>query len=180
MKVNPENTVLKLEGAGVKLVGESEYVRKDGVRESSKKVDKASEGFTAEFTQKFEKIAESIPVFYEMRNLFDLSVAAAFIQTSGLYSQANWSAKTFGNEQQLPVQNVSAPSKWSQQCILCGKVRHLWLRSAEVFTFQPRPFFPTRHFPAMRRSIKIEAPLRFPTALTLAYGGGTDLSIRTQ
>lgn len=111
VKVSPDNTALKLEGTGVKLVSESEHVRKDGSRESAKKGDKASEGFTTEFSQKFEKIADSIPVFHEMRNLFDLSVAAAFIQSSDLYAQADWKAETFSNERAFRVETVQAPKQ---------------------------------------------------------------------
>ncbi len=44
-----------------------------------------------------------------MRNLFDLSVAAAFIQNGDFYSQSGWNLGVFADESKLPVENIRAP-----------------------------------------------------------------------
>ncbi len=112
VKVSPDQTAMKLEGTGVKLMGEEEFVSRNGQRQATgKKADKASQGFTNEFTQKFEAIAESIPVFYEMRNMFDLSVATAFLQSNDLYTAANWNLGVFADEARLPVETAAAPKQ---------------------------------------------------------------------
>lgn len=110
VRVSPDADVLKLEGRGVKLVGEDERVDRAGNRTKSEKTsDAASRDFTAEFTAKFEKLAEVTPVFYDMRNLFDISVCAAFIQNRGLCAKAGWDLGCFRDESGLRVEVVQAP-----------------------------------------------------------------------
>ncbi len=109
VSTNPDGTALHLQGLGVRLTGEKEMVSKDGKRSAAGgSVDKASRGFTTEFTQKFEAIASMSPVFYEMRNLFDMSIAAAFIQDRGLYQKSGWSLGVLAKEDQVPVHNTTA------------------------------------------------------------------------
>lgn len=111
VKVSPDSTVLKLEGQGVKLVGEDERVDRTGQRsKSTKGGDAASKAFTKEFTEKFEKLADVTPVFYDMRNMFDLSVCAAFIQQQGLYEKADWKLTCFGDEEQFGIEVAKTPS----------------------------------------------------------------------
>ena len=85
---NEVGTALHLQGRGVKLSGEKESVEKDGNRTRTGNTgSQASNGFTKEFTEKFDKLADVTPVFFEMRNLFDISIAAAFIQDRNLYEK---------------------------------------------------------------------------------------------
>jgi hypothetical protein len=101
---NEAGTALRLQGRGVMLTGEKESVQNDGKRKRTGNVgDKASVGFTKEFTEKFDKLAEVLPVFAEMRNLFDMSVAAAFIQDRNLYEKSGWNLGVFGDERKLAV-----------------------------------------------------------------------------
>jgi hypothetical protein len=110
VKVSPDSSVLKLEGQGVKLVGEDERVDRSGKRTRTfKAADPASLAFTREFTEKFEQLANVTPVFFDMRNLFDLSVAAAFIQEQDFYRLANWDLGGFGEESRFKVEGASAP-----------------------------------------------------------------------
>jgi hypothetical protein len=110
VKVSPDASVLKLEGRGVKLVGEHERVDRAGIRsKTAQPADPASRGFTQEFTQKFEKLAEVTPVFYEMRNLFDISVCAAFIQAQELYAKSGWDLGIFRDENRFAVEIGQAP-----------------------------------------------------------------------
>ncbi len=110
VKVSPDSNVLKLEGRGVKLVGEDERVDRTGKRiKTNKPGDPASQAFTREFTEKFEKLADVTPVFYDMRNLFDLSVCAAFIQEQTFCQKAEWDLGCFGDESRLRVEIASAP-----------------------------------------------------------------------
>lgn len=104
VSTDESGTALQLKGRGVKLSGEKENVTSDGKRKRTGNVgDKASSGFTKEFTEKFEALADVIPVFFEMRNLFDISVAAAFIQDRGLYEKAGWELGVFADENSFAV-----------------------------------------------------------------------------
>ncbi len=107
-----DGMALRMVGQGVKLVGEDELVSRDGSRKASgRAANAASRGYTTEFTRKFNKIAENNPVFSQLRNLVDLTIAAAFIQDRDFYSQANWDLGVFADEDQLPVEVFAAPQQ---------------------------------------------------------------------
>ena len=103
---NETGTALHLAGQGVKLSGELERVNaKTGGRSRSGRAgDTASVGFTRDFTRMYDQIADATPVFHEMRNLFDMTVAAAFIQDRNLYEQSGWSLGVFGDEDAIAVE----------------------------------------------------------------------------
>jgi hypothetical protein len=58
-------------------------------------------GFAKEFSQKFEALGEVMPVFSQMRNLFDMSIVAAFMQQNDFYGKANWDLGVFADEEKL-------------------------------------------------------------------------------
>lgn len=101
---NEDKTALRLQGRGVKLTGEKEFVAKNGKRSRGAGAgDAASRGFTQEFTEKFEALGEAIPVFSELRSLFDMSIAAAFIQENEFYDKSGWNLGVFADESKLSV-----------------------------------------------------------------------------
>jgi hypothetical protein len=109
--VSEDGLALKLNDRGVKLVGESERVDGDGKREASGKVNRASQGFCSDFTKFYNQIAQRVQVYAELRNLIDVSIAAAYIQQQDFYGQAQWSLATFGDEAQFPVETHTAPQQ---------------------------------------------------------------------
>jgi hypothetical protein len=111
VKVSPDQLAMQLQGQGVQLVGENELVSRDGQRQVSGKVDRASKGFTDEFTAKFNDLAEVSPVFFEMRNLFDMTVAAAFIQERQWYQLSGWDLGVFASDDTFPVQKQASPKQ---------------------------------------------------------------------
>ncbi len=112
VNVSPDGMVLQLTGQGVKLIGESERVDRNGNRsQTGGKGDPASNQFTHEFTEKFNLIADVTPVFFQMRNLFDLSVAATYIRNQDMYSSAAWDQGIFARESELPVEVVNPPEQ---------------------------------------------------------------------
>ncbi|MEO8270732.1 MAG: DUF1598 domain-containing protein [Aureliella sp.] len=105
-----DGLAMKLVGHGVKLVGEDELVARDGSRQSSgRKANAASRVFTSEFTKNFTKIADNSVVYSQLRNLVDMTIAAAYIQDRGMYEQADWNLGIFADEDQLPVVVLPAP-----------------------------------------------------------------------
>ena len=105
---NEVGTALHLQGRGVKLSGEKESVEKDGNRTRTGNTgSQASNGFTKEFTEKFDKLADVTPVFFEMRNLFDISIAAAFIQDRNLYEKSGWNLGAFADESKFRVNTAA-------------------------------------------------------------------------
>lgn len=111
VRVSEDGLAMKLEGDGVKLVGEDELVTSEGGRHTVGPASRASQLFTTAFTKKYSELAERSPVFAELRNLIDMAVAAAFIQQQDYYTRAGWKMELFGDESKLAVQTYPAPRK---------------------------------------------------------------------
>jgi hypothetical protein len=111
VRVSDDRLAMEMVGDGVKLIGESEMVASNGGRQVSGHVDKASEQFTSGFTKKYAELAEKSPIFAQLRDLIDMSVAAAFIQQQDYYGRAGWQLEVFGSEQKFPVQTHPAPTQ---------------------------------------------------------------------
>ncbi len=111
VKVNEDETAMALVGGGVKLVGADESVARNGQRTRTKGVNRASQSFCRSFTDKYDRLAEAVPLFAELRNCMDMSIAAAFIQEMDFYGQAGWEMELFGDEAQYPVETNNAPTQ---------------------------------------------------------------------
>ena len=109
VRVSEDGLAVKLEGSGVKLVGANELVRADGTRADSGNADRASRIFTLSFTKMYPQLARRSPVFAQLRNLIDMSIAAAAIQHNDYFGQANWHMSLFSDEARFPIEVFEAP-----------------------------------------------------------------------
>ena len=109
VRVSDDGLAMQLVGDGVKLVGESEVVTSGGQRKQASRGNRASQAFVAEFTRKYSALADRSPVFAQLRNLIDLSVAAAFIQKEDYYGRADWKLGLLGDEDKFTVETYNAP-----------------------------------------------------------------------
>lgn len=110
VQINSDETAVQLVGSGVKLVGANESVAEDGTRTQKAKTSRASKVFCSSFTKKYPRLAESVPLFAQLRNCVDLSIAAAFIQEMDYYNKAGWSMDVFGSEDLFPTETFNAPT----------------------------------------------------------------------
>ncbi|QEF99526.1 hypothetical protein Mal15_35910 [Stieleria maiorica] len=108
--VSEDGLAMKINERGVELVGENERVS-GGKRTITRRVNKASQAFCQEFTDKFPAIADQVRVYAELRQLMDVSIAAAYIQEQDFYGQAEWAMPVLGNESALTVQTYTAPEQ---------------------------------------------------------------------
>ncbi|MDH3718427.1 MAG: DUF1598 domain-containing protein, partial [Planctomycetota bacterium] len=111
VRVDKDGMAMQMIGDGVKLLGEDQMVAADGTRKAGGSFDRASAVFTKSFTQKYAQLAAKSPVYAQMRNLIDLSVAAAFIRQHDFYAQAGWEMSLFGNEKAYPVETYAPPQQ---------------------------------------------------------------------
>jgi hypothetical protein len=112
VRVCDDGLGMELVGDGVKLVGEEEMVTAGGERrQAAGRGNPASQAFVTSFTKNYSTLAERSPVYAELRNLVDLSVAAAFIQKQDYYKKAGWKMEFLGNERSFPVETASAPKQ---------------------------------------------------------------------
>jgi hypothetical protein len=120
-RVAADSLGLELVGDTVKLVSENQVVNNDGNRVKTNGQNKASDLFTSTFTKKYPELAAKLPVFAEMRNMIDLSIAAAFINQQDLYSKSGWVADTFLNEEALAVETYNVPLQVETVCTAVWK-----------------------------------------------------------
>ena len=107
--VSDDELAMEMVGEGVKLVGEDEVVGVDGSRRGVEQADRASRAFTHSFTRMYRKMAQKAPIWAQLRNLIDLSVAAAFIRDQGFYQMAGWTMPIFSDEGAYGVGTYNTP-----------------------------------------------------------------------
>lgn len=121
VRVADDNMAMELVGEGVKLVGEDEVVGGDGSRTQTGGADAASKTFTESFTKAYPEIARRATVYGELRNIIDLSVAAAFMQKHDFFGKAGWNMDVFGDEGKFATETYHAPKQAATACIALAK-----------------------------------------------------------
>jgi hypothetical protein len=109
LSVSEDETAVELVGNGVKLISSDELVASDGSLQQSGGVDLASKAFTEAFTKNYAAIARWSPVFTELRNVVDLSIAAAYLAHHKLPQQAGWKMESFLDENAYAVESLNVP-----------------------------------------------------------------------
>ena len=103
-----DGNAMQLLGVGVNLLGEDELVGADGSRSANKgKGNPATRAYAKSFTQKFESIADQVPVYANLRNLIDMTIVAAYLQKEGAYAKTNWTPDFFADEAQYQTENLN-------------------------------------------------------------------------
>ena len=82
-------------GAGVKVLSETEFIDAQGKRIHSGDSVGPTKTFAEDFTTHFEKLADKYPIYQELKNVFDLAMAANLIHHHGLAQQAMWKSAFF-------------------------------------------------------------------------------------
>jgi hypothetical protein len=116
VRVAEDDLAMELVGQGVKLIGAGEFVAENGNRAAAGGQSKASSLFCQAFTINYPQIAARNPVYGQLKNLIDLSIAAAFIQKQDYYSQAGWKMDVFGDERQYAIETYEAPKNVEPAC----------------------------------------------------------------
>jgi hypothetical protein len=113
VKVAEDELAMQMVGQGVKLIGADELVQGDGSRvERGEDADNSPSGlFTKSFTEKYPEIAKRSAVYAQLKNLIDMSIAAAFIQEKDYYGRAGWKMPLFMDEGRFPVETHNVPKQ---------------------------------------------------------------------
>lgn len=86
-------------------------VGRDGKLHVNGPTDRAGETFTSGFTRKFPQLAARSPAFAQLRNLIDMTVAAAFIQQQRYAGKAGWTMETLLDEKSVSVKTLATPTR---------------------------------------------------------------------
>jgi hypothetical protein len=84
-------------GTGVRVLSENEFIDNQGGRVHSGQSNAPTAGFARDFTKHFESMADRYPVYRELKNVFDLAIAAAIIKNHQLDRKADWQMTYFGD-----------------------------------------------------------------------------------
>ena len=124
-------TIFQIRGSGVKALTEDQYFDKDGKREAKGKTNKFAKAWADSMTERFEELAVAEPVFRELRNIMDMSIAAAIIEQNGLARLANVDLSNIAGigEQFVSVPAWNVPATVPAECSFVHLSRS-WLVTA--------------------------------------------------
>ena len=98
----------ELVGQGVRVLSENEMLAEQGQRVHTGQSDPLNRQFAESFTAHFDELAKKYPVYGELRNIFDLAMVMAVIQSEGLADEVGWKPTILAssNKLRLPQGNV--------------------------------------------------------------------------
>ena len=99
----------ELVGQGVRVLSETEMLAEQGKRVHTGTSDPLNRQFAEAFTSHFAELADKYPVYGELRNIFDLAMAVAIIQSEGLAVQAGWKPTLLADSTKLRLPQRNPP-----------------------------------------------------------------------
>jgi hypothetical protein len=109
LRGTPERDAFELRGPGVKVLSENELLTERGERVHTGKSNELNARFAASFTKHFETLAAKYPIYADLRNIFDLSLAAAVIKSHDLPGQGDWHLTHFVPGEEGPEGGYEVP-----------------------------------------------------------------------
>jgi hypothetical protein len=99
----------QLIGQGVRVLSENEMLTEQGQRVHTGQSDNLNRQFAESFTTHFAELSQKYPVYGELRNIFDMAMAVAVIQSEGLPAKVNWTPTLMANAKQLRLPQGNVP-----------------------------------------------------------------------
>lgn len=119
-----EGLAWHLQKIGVKTMAESDLFDATGRREKTQKADPIFQAWAERMTERYDELALAEPIFGELRNCMEVSVAAACIAQENLLQKANLQMPTLLGG----VHHVSLePPKQVEPKTVIAKVRNNWV-----------------------------------------------------
>ncbi|MFQ5731226.1 MAG: DUF1598 domain-containing protein [Planctomycetaceae bacterium] len=106
-----DGNAFQLAGPRAQLLSQEELPTPGGGRVDAAVTRLSTQAYAKHFTMKFPQLAEKIPAFAELRNLFDLSIVAALLKTKGLSRKAGWKMSLFLDERRATIVKGHAPKQ---------------------------------------------------------------------
>jgi hypothetical protein len=109
VRTAPGGDAFELVGQGVRVLSESEMLAEQGKRVHTGQSDPLNKLFADRFTTHFAALAAKYPVYADLRNVFDLTMAVALIQSEGVAARAQWAPSLLVNANELRLPKRSVP-----------------------------------------------------------------------
>jgi hypothetical protein len=106
---SPAGDAYELVGQGVRVLSENELLAAKGQRVHTGQSDPLNLQFAHNFTAHFAALADKYPIYGELRNIFDLSLAVALIQADKLADRVGWKPDRLVDSEKLRLPAWPAP-----------------------------------------------------------------------
>lgn len=108
IRQTPAGDAFELVGPGVRVLSENEMLDERGQRSAAARADPRAQGFASAFSQHFARLCRKYPVYGELRNLFDLSLAVQLIAERAATAAAGmaegpWRPTLLADNRALPL-----------------------------------------------------------------------------
>ena len=103
------NDAFEFVGQGVNVLSENEMLAAQGQRVHTGQSDPLNRQFAESFTDHFAELAKKYPVYGELRNIFDLAMAVAVIQSEGLAEKVGWKPTLLASGAKLRLPQGAVP-----------------------------------------------------------------------
>jgi hypothetical protein len=104
-----DRQAFEFRGPGAKVLSENELLTETGQRIHTGQSEPLNEEFAHDFTRHFDALAAKYPIYAELRNIFDMALAAALIKGEDLPGRVGWHMTCFNDPKQYQVQLGFAP-----------------------------------------------------------------------
>lgn len=108
---NEDATAFHFAGQRAQLMSQEEYVGETGKRSDAATTRVSTQRFAKHFTDKFPKLADSMPVFAELQNAIDLSILAALFKKERLPQKIGWRMSLFLDSERATYATTHAPKQ---------------------------------------------------------------------
>jgi hypothetical protein len=109
INASPAEDAFELVGQGVRVLSENELLAEQGQRVHTGQSEPLNRQFAEQFTAHFNQLAAKYPVYSELRNIFDLAIAVALIQTNSLVEKVGWEPALLSSAEQLRLPQSVVP-----------------------------------------------------------------------
>jgi hypothetical protein len=106
---SPAGDAYELVGPGVRVLSENELLAEQGQRVHTGQSEPLNRQFAESFTAHFAELATKYPVYSELRNIFDLAMAVALIQSNHLAERVEWLPGLLTDAEQLQLPQSPVP-----------------------------------------------------------------------
>ncbi|MFN9721222.1 MAG: DUF1598 domain-containing protein [Planctomycetota bacterium] len=101
--------VFAFSGPRLQLHGREELINDAGQVIEANLIQPSSEKFARLFSDRIDQLAEKVPAFADLQNIFDLLTAGAILNEAESSGRLNWTLRTLRDQQSLSIASYSVP-----------------------------------------------------------------------
>ena len=106
---NTARDIFQIIGPGVQVLSENELLAARGRRVHTGQSDELNRRFASRFTAVFEQLSRKFPIYAELKNLFDLALVVALLETEGIFERVGWQQGLLLDSHRLRLPAVVTP-----------------------------------------------------------------------